>query len=354
MWRNWKTKLEQSDFFLKFWHWEYWPMYVANIPVVLFWWWFALKARQLFFFSAVNPAIETGGVLGESKINILDRIPVAYKPRTVFLAAESRLEIALEKMQQAGLSFPIVAKPNVGERGLLVTILQDADALGRFLEKRLPDLVLQSYVDLPEEVSVLYHRLPGTDHGRVTSICLKEKLSVTGDGQQTIRALMQAKPRARLQLARFEREQPVLLSKVPETGEQVWLEPIGNHSRGTMFLSGNHLINEAVHQTFHQIGREMEGIFYGRFDLKCKSLSSLETGEGIQILEFNGVAGEPAHIYDPAIPIFQKYRDYFRHWKIIYQIYQLQRSRGVEAMSLQEARASWLRYRAYMRRLQVH
>ena len=61
----------------------------------------------------------------------------------------------------------------------------------------------------------------------------------------------------------------------------------------------------------------MDGIYYGRFDLKCKSIELLEEGKGIHILEFNGVAGEPAHIYDPEFPVWKAYRDIYRHFKII-------------------------------------
>jgi hypothetical protein len=61
-------------------------MWLTNIPVVFIWLWFALKARKLFFFTAVNPAIETGGVLGESKIIILNRIPKEVVPKTIFVS----------------------------------------------------------------------------------------------------------------------------------------------------------------------------------------------------------------------------------------------------------------------------
>ena len=215
------------------------------------------------------------------------------------------------------------------------------------------DFIIQEYIEWEEEVSVLYHRFPDADEGKVTSICLKKKLEVTGDGQKTIKALMQESSRARLQLARFEADQPALLQQILANGASLQLEPIGNHSRGTQFLSGNHLISPAVHQTFHKIGQGMEGIHYGRFDLKCKHLDSLQTGEGISILEFNGVAGEPAHIYDPAIPIWKKYRDYYQHWKIIYQIYKVQRQKGIPAMTIREAREAYRTYQQYMKSIQA-
>ena len=93
----------------------------------------------------------------------------------------------------------------------------------------------------------------------------------------------------------------------------------------------------------------MEGIHYGRFDLKCKSIELLKAGKGFKILEFNGIASEPAHIYDPEYSTLQGYKDFFNHWKIIYQISKMQRAKGIESMKLQEAYESVVTYFKYMR-----
>ncbi|MBC8153596.1 MAG: hypothetical protein H7Z72_11850, partial [Bacteroidetes bacterium] len=63
-----------SPFFIRLRSWEYWPFSVVYAPVFVYWLWLSLKARSFFFFSAGNPSIELGGLLGESKIDILDKI----------------------------------------------------------------------------------------------------------------------------------------------------------------------------------------------------------------------------------------------------------------------------------------
>ncbi len=83
--------------------------------------------------------------------------------------------------------------------------------------------------------------------------------------------------------------------------------------------------------------------------MKCESLEDVRQGKGFKILEFNGVAGDPAHIYDPSIPIWKKYRDIYRHWKIMYRIYLVQRKNGVEPMDWQEARRTWRNYWGYLK-----
>ncbi|MEO1517255.1 MAG: hypothetical protein AAFV95_19675 [Bacteroidota bacterium] len=342
-------QLKRSSFYIKLMNWEYWPIYIVNIPVIFFWLYYALRARSLFFFSAANPAIETGGVLGESKINILRRIPQRAIPITVFIPSGTPYETAHEQMTSAGLDFPIIAKPNVGERGFLVAKLQTADELKAYVEAHQLDFLLQEFVAWPEEVSIMYHRFPEADKGQITSVCVKEMLKVCGDGRSSVRELMAAKDRARLQVERFTSENHPLLSKVPAVGEWVELEPIGNHSRGTMFLNGNHHIDEALRAVIDQMGQGMEDIFYGRFDMKCESIEALKQGRHFKVLEFNGIASEPAHIYDPSYPIWKKYRDIFQHWGIIYRISQVQRQRGVYGMSWKEAFVSVRNYFGYMK-----
>ena len=344
----------RSTFWIKLLHWEYWPSFVVYAPAAFFYVYFALRSRRLFYFTPVNPVIETGGVFGESKINILNRIPAEVLPKTVFIAKENQTApYIIEAGKNAGINFPFIAKPDVGERGFLVEIIKGEAALTDYLKQINAPLIIQELVTSPIELSVLHYRMPDADKGKITSICIKRTLFVVGDGQSTIAALMQKKPRARLQLARFQENYPTILERIPAKGEEVELEPIGNHSRGTTFLNGNHLHSEKLERVFDKIAFQMEGIYYGRFDLKCESIELLEKGEGIKILEFNGVAGEPAHIYDPEYPVWKAYRDIYRHFKIIYKIGQVQHEKGIAAMNLTEMRASYRRYNDYLEAAKV-
>lgn len=343
-------QFQRSSFYVKWTNWEYYPVYIANIPTVFFWIYFGIRSRSLFFFSAVNPVIETGGVMGESKINILNRLPVHTIPKTIFIKkGKSTLDDILKKIHTANIHFPLVAKPDIGERGFLVEKLESPEALAIYLEKINVDFIIQDFIDSPLEISVLYYRLPESKQGKITSVCVKKTLSVTGDGTSTIETLMQNYPRARFQLDRFRKDHPTLLEKKLEAGENFELEPIGNHSRGTTFLNGNEHIDATLEKVFDAIALEMEGIYYGRFDMKCESIAQLKKGQGFKVLEFNGIASEPAHIYDPDYSTIQAYRDIFSHWKIIYQISKIQRRKGVRPMSWKEAFQSVRTYFNYMR-----
>lgn len=327
-------------------------MWAANLPLVMLVAWYALRARRPFFFSAVNPAIETGGMWGESKFNILRRMPDSHIPPTIFVKQGTDFQPIIQRMREVGLDvWPVIAKPDVGERGFLVTKIKDEAQLRDYLTNNPIDFLIQGFVDLPLELAVLCHRLPDSRKTTVTSICVKETLKVKGDGQSSIRQLMLRSVRASLQLPRFEAEQPELLNKVPALGQSLELEPIGNHCRGTMFLNGNEHIDAEIHAIFESVLAKMDGIHYGRFDMKCKSIEHLRSTGEFKAVEFNGIGAEPAHIYDPQYPLWKKYRDIHQHWKVIFKIYKMQAANGVEAMTLTEGIASLRAYSSYKKSL---
>jgi hypothetical protein len=258
----------------------------------------------------------------------------------------------VHRMHEVGLdTFPIIVKPDVGERGFLVTKINSEAELQDFMAGHPIDFLIQGFVELPLELAVLCHRLPGSQQASVTSICIKETLKVTGDGQSTIRQLMQASDRASFQLARFQAENPSLLHQVLPAGQVLELEPIGNHCRGTMFLNGNAHIDEQLTQAFTSVLTQMGDIHYGRFDMKCQSIEHLRSTGEFKAVEFNGIGAEPAHIYDPSYPVWKKYRDIYRHWKVIYQIYKIQKANRIAPMTLKEGIERLKAYSLYKKSL---
>ncbi|MCI4666688.1 MAG: ATP-grasp domain-containing protein [Bacteroidia bacterium] len=310
---------KKSSFWIKLRSWEYWPAWLTNIPVGFFWLYFAIRSRSLFFFNAANPAIENGGVMGESKIDILNQVAEAYKPQTLWVPGEE-LDKVHDKIEASGLHFPLVVKPNVGERGLGVEKINNQAALNAYLKKVQVDLIIQEYVDYSEEYSVLHYRFPNSKQGNITSLCHKVHLFVVGDGTSSLRQLIKGKDRALLQLDEMEKRYADRMEEILLEGEKLVLLPIGNHARGAMFLNANPKIDKQLLDTFDKISHQLEGIYICRYDLKCKDLESLREGKEFKILEINGVLGEPAHIYDPEYSVLQAYRDLFAHWEKVYEI----------------------------------
>src|SRR5688500_11580739 len=182
-WRRFKIKLL---------HWEYWPVYIFNIPVLFTWLWNALRSRDLFFFTLTNPGIETGGFFGESKSQILRHIPDAFKPKTVLWEAPVHEDEIEELFNKSGLRFPVIVKPEIGERGWHVARIYSMQELKDHVRSHPIDLILQPYVDMPMEVSIMVYQMPDGSKSEVTSICQKEFLHVRGDGRSTIEQLILA------------------------------------------------------------------------------------------------------------------------------------------------------------------
>lgn len=329
--------IRQANFLTKLRSWEYWPLHLIYTPIYLYWVWLGLRARHLFFFTAANPAIDMGGLYGESKSSILKQMPLDLIPKTIYVTPDQHDDEVAQLAKGKGISFPLIAKPDMGERGFKVEKLNNKEELIQYRKEVHTEIIIQEFIDYPEEVAILYYRFPDAEKGNITSITLKEYLSVTGDGTSTVRQLMQAYPRARLQLDIFEEKDPDLLHKIPPKGEKWELNPIGNHSRGTTFLDGTHLVDDQLIETFDQISHQLDGIYFGRYDIKCQNFESLRAGKDFCILELNGLKSEPTHIYQPGFSIWKAYGILFRQWKTIYKIAIANHKLGVPYSSVMDA-----------------
>ena len=116
-------------FFIRLRSWEYWPIYIFNIPMVGFWLWNVIRSRHPFYFALTNPGIETGGFFGESKSEILKHIPDTYKPITVLYRGNKLDGDVISFFQKTNLTFPIIVKPEVGERGWLIARINNESDL---------------------------------------------------------------------------------------------------------------------------------------------------------------------------------------------------------------------------------
>jgi len=302
-------------------NWEYWS---SNKFYWFMWVWgplLALRARHPAFFTAANPGIYTGGFGFESKYDTTIKIPAQYRPKTILAKKESDFNVILQQLKAADITFPLIAKPDLGFRGFLVKKINTPQELQRYLQQYPIDFILQEFVWKNGEFGVLYYRFPTEKSGHITSVTLKEFLSVTGDGVSTVLELVERRERALLQLDRLQATHFDLLKTVPAAGERVPLGEIGNHSKGTRFISGNHLIDNQVIEVFDKIAHQIPGFHYGRFDIKCNSWEELKLGHDITILELNGTCSEPTHVYDPEkSTYFKALYEIFRHWWLIQRI----------------------------------
>ena len=324
------THLRLPLWLIKLTNFEYWTWWMFYVPLLPYWLFQAMRTRSLTFFTNADPCIDYGGFFGESKMDILRQIPAEYLPKTIFIEKEMDLKSIVDKLIQTDLVYPIICKPDVGERGTQVEKLYSNYDLVEYLGNVQEDFIIQEFITYEIELGVLYYRYPDQATGKVSSITRKEFLSVVGDGKSTVEQLMQQTARARFQLDSMrKRIGDMGMEEVIKAGEKRILEPIGNHCRGTKFLDDNHLINSKIDKVFDKIALPIDGFHFGRFDMKVKSIEDLYEGKNIRIMELNGVSSEPGHIYDPKNTLWAAYRDLAHHWKIIADISIQQQRRGI-------------------------
>jgi membrane protein DedA with SNARE-associated domain/pimeloyl-ACP methyl ester carboxylesterase len=321
--------------------WEFWPPWLFYPPVVARVLWLGLRHRSPLLFTAANPGIEAGGFIAESKAGILHLLRHAgdlvarHRLLPGTSSTERRMGALADFIGAADLRYPLVLKPDLGQRGAGVAIVHDADEARAYLERASYDVIAQEYAP-GEEFGIFWYRLPGERHGRIFSVTEKRIPVVTGDGKTTLDRLILADPRA-VAMARLYREPNAeRLDSVPAAGEPVRLVELGTHCRGAIFLDGRRIVTPGLQATLDRIGAGTDGFWFGRYDVRAPSLAELMQGRGFKIVELNGVTSEATHIYDPRVGLLEAYRVLFEQWGIAFEIGRRNAARGVRPVGLRE------------------
>jgi hypothetical protein len=292
---------------------------LPNIPYAIY---LAIRARSLVFFSATNPAIKHSGNGSESKFSTIELIPKPFKPISIYIESGNSIKKSLLEIEQNEIFYPLIIKPDIGFRGLLVKKINSENELISYLKKyQNLNLIVQEFVDFKNECGIFYYRIPSKDKGNITSITLKKYISVIGDGYSTLIELIQKNERAKKYIKLLTELLHKKLDLVLKNEEERILNVIGNHSKGTQFINGNHLINSELIAAIDNIMRQIPNYYYGRLDIKYNSWEELLLLENFKIIELNGIISEPTHIYDSESTTYWKaLKEIRKHWKIIYTI----------------------------------
>lgn len=322
--------------FHKMTHWEYWPFQIVYIPIYFQWVFYAIKAKSFFFFNASNPTIKNGGFIMESKKAIYDLIPQQFYPITSLIKEGTSVEEIENTIKEVGMKFPLIAKPDIGLRGSGVKKIETLTDLEQYASKANFDYVIQDLIPFPNEVGIFYVRYPHQKTGKITGIVSKEFLIITGNGIATIEELIKENPRFELQLKVLKREYGDRLSTVLKAGEKMNLVPYGNHARGAKFIDGSHWITPKLETVIDEMCVQIPGFYFGRLDVMYNTIAELEGGKNFLIVELNGAASEPTHIYDPKHSLFFAWKELSRHIKYMYEISAANNKNGVPYLAHKE------------------
>ena len=350
--------------------WEFWPAWLFYAPLAAWIGWLALRHRSLTLFTAANPGFPHGGLVGESKAHILGSfaeqdlvaktwlLDPADGKRARLVAGGASDVAGMQRACDATGSangaeaarpgrnrprrqnsvrerptrdvrgpwdFPLVVKPDVGERGAGVSVVRSQADLDRDLASRRSRVLLQEYV-AGDELGVFYYRMPDEARGHVFGITEKRLPSVTGDGRNAVSALIRRDARLRFQERTLRRGLGETVDRVPSQGETIVVGELGNHCLGCEFRDGAHLGTAALAARIDEASRGVPGFHIGRYDVRG-SMDEMRRGR-FKVIELNGVSSDATHIYDPENSLRSAYATLFRQWAIAFRIAAANRRRG--------------------------
>ena len=318
-----RCSMTKNKFFVKLTEWEHWPTPAFYLPLVPFFLIKILRAPKPLYFLDTNPGIHLSGIGTESKYKTLLKVPEKFRPKSLLIEKETAFNIVQNRLKEAGITYPLIAKPDKGFRGYLVKLIENEAGLKIYLDKFGEEVLIQEFIPYTDELGIFYYRMPGETSGHITSVTLKKFTTLTGNGIDTLEQLIKKDDRAFLYDEIFRKIQKENYKKVYPAGEKIILSLIGNHSKGTRFINGNHLIDDLLENRINLIAGQIDGWFYGRLDIKFKDYDDFLAGKNFKILEVNGIISEPTHIYDASHPeaSFRKaIRSVKYHWKILDKI----------------------------------
>lgn len=315
--------------------WEFWPPWAFYAPVAV-----GVAALAVRYgvssLTAANPGLPDGGLVGESKFDILRRLPPEWTIPSLLIPADegNRESRACRAVRARGWLYPLVVKPDVGQRGAGVRRVGDEASLRGYVRECGWPILVQPWHPGPYEAGIFYWRRPEMPGGRIFSITDKVFPYVIGDGRSTLAALITEHPRFRRQSRLFLARHRESLNTVVPHGSRIGLGSVGNHAQGTMFRDGAHLLTPALEARIDEIARSVPGFYVGRFDVRYADPAAFAAGRGLAIVELNGVTAESTNIYDPARSLLQAYRTLFAQWRLIFEIGAANRARGAAGSSI--------------------
>jgi pimeloyl-ACP methyl ester carboxylesterase len=338
---------------------EYYPTLFLYLTVL----WAAflriVSGKGLRPLTAVNPGYAEDAGLKEERKSVLDaRFPedpsilrcalVESNPKHT-ARANTASELISSRPELDG--YPIIAKPDQGARGTGVRVLKDHDDLVRYCSDHTEPFVLQRYHPGPVEVGILWVRHaetianPGPLPGFIYAMNKKDFPEIVGDGKRSLRQLILKHPRQRAQAGMFIERLQDQQHIIPDEGEHIAIGTFGNHAQGALFTDGEDLISPQLSAKINEIAdgfrdEQGRGFDIGRFDVRCKSYESLMNGEGLGIVELNGLTSEPTNAYDPNRSIVWAWRTMLGYWRHVETLSEARMMHGSgHPISKQEYRA---------------
>jgi hypothetical protein len=330
---------------------EFWPAWVMYLPVIFDWLYLSIKHVSLSLPLIANPRIPNSGMVGFSKNDCLLQanqnsqryiLPwINYKVNDQ--TADQQVDNIILKLKDSELGFPIVGKPDMGCRGAGVNLLKDKVGLSKYLQNYPigSEFMLQKLAEWEPEAGIFYVKHPHENTGRITSIALKYTPYVVGDGQHTLKELIELDERANKVSHLYKIRHKDSLNKVISKGEPFRLVFAASHCRGAVFTDGRDYITEALTQKIDEIMKGFPEFYYGRLDVKFENVDQLKQGQNISIIEVNGASSESLHIWDKNAGLVEAWRSLIWQYRTLFAIGAENRARGYKPPGIVSLLTAW-------------
>lgn len=327
------------------------PKTLLCVPLVLHWMMLAIRYHSLTLPSAINPAIETGGLAGKSKSAALAQISATVPGHVARWRLVSPGADPVPVRQAAGLHYPLIAKPDIGWCGYGVRRIDDDAGLRSYAAAFPRDgaIILQQLITAPMEAGLFYLRQPGAAHGTLIGIAIRHTPHVDGDGARTVGALIAADPRTCRHAAYYTGLLTAdRLNRIPAPDERVVLTTIASLRVGARYEDASAQATPAMEAAIDTLGRAMPDFHLGRFDVRFETLAALRRGE-FQVIEVNGAGSEAIQYWDPTLSLRAAFAGVFAKQALLFRLGAAMRDRGVRPVGAVALSRAWLRQRRLIR-----
>ncbi|RYY47406.1 MAG: hypothetical protein EOO06_12530 [Chitinophagaceae bacterium] len=320
-------KIRESLFRLT--HWETWHHHAKYIPIAPVWVWYIIRSGTPWFFTPSNPTLTFGGFEGEGKKEMYEQLPPGSYPNTIYIQPGIPFSEVENQVDAAGFQYPFIVKPNVGMMGFMFRKISNAAQLKHYHETLPIEYLVQDLVDYDLEVSAFYFRMPDQQKGIISGFLKKEPAFIVGNGNQTVGELMQIHEGIRFKMDEMQARHAANLKIVLAAGEKYYLSHASNRSQGGKLVGIDHEIDARLQELFDGFSHYNGKFYYGRYDIKCKSVEDLKAGKNFSILEFNGAGAGTQHVYANNYSLWKAMSIILTHWKMMFRISRQNYKNGV-------------------------
>lgn len=224
--------------------------------------------------------------------------------------------------------YPVILKSNVGSVGKGIVKVSTDDDVDKHTPRLLGGYILQKFTSNPFECGVFYVRQKGKP--KITGINKKHFPTVVGNGRDDVLALAKSHPRYSKHWNSFL--QDIDTTEVLQLGAEKRLSFIGSHTLGCKFTDDGDLHTDELEKAIFAVFETQSGFNFGRVDVKAADEEAFKRGEFV-VIEVNGVASLPTHMFDPKYSVWQAYEIFFQHAKYLANIAAEQRSQPMVLLS---------------------